>query len=390
MPTLKLKPNARARVLSGHPWVFAGEVQKPLPVEFDGQVVECRAARGYFLGSGLYNSKSKIIWRRFSRGKSNLGREELSALIGQAISKRENGKKEKVRRLVWSESDSLPGLVVDQYEKKLVAQTLTLGMEQRLDDIVSILKEKLSPQCIVLRNDAPARKLEGLEEKKENASVAHGNAPRPQWCKISAVEFQIDLLRGQKTGFYLDQREQYGAVAALAKGRTVLDVFCNQGGFALHCAQAGAERVLGVDSSEEAVVQARENAVHNGLRAEFVADNAFDFLRQHEKQEISPDLIVLDPPPFARSKEKVADALRGYKELNLRALQWLSSGGILATYCCSHRVSRKLFAVMLADAAADAKKDVRIIARCAPPADHPVLLNVPESDYLHGFILEAV
>ncbi|MFH1066345.1 MAG: rRNA large subunit methyltransferase I, partial [bacterium] len=213
MAGLKLKPTCRARVLRGHPWVFAAEVQKLLPPSCDGEVVECRDARGRLLGSGIYNSRSKIIWRRFSRQKSELNKTELDALISRAIERR---KPENVRRLVWSESDSLPGLVVDQYGETLAVQTLTLGMDRRLESIASILAERLRPACIVARNDAPTRKFEGLEEA---VSVIYGKEPKADWLRIGDVEFFVDVMRGQKTGFYLDQREQYQAVAALAKNR---------------------------------------------------------------------------------------------------------------------------------------------------------------------------
>lgn len=382
MACLKLKRGSRARVLTGHPWVFAGEVTELLPEKLDGEVVECRDARGYLLGSGIYNSRSKIIWRRFSREKVKLDSDQLKELISKAIARREE---ENVRRLVWSESDHLPGLVVDQYEKKLVVQTLTLAMEKRLEEIVSVLIALLEPECVVVRNDVPSRKLEGLEEK---VFVIHGEEPEPDWISVGKIKFFIDILRGQKTGFYLDQRKEYEYVANLSKDKKVLDCFCNQGGFALYCAKAGAKEVVGVDISADAVEQSQKNAEYNRLDVKFEAANVFDYFR--EKKKDLRDVIVLDPPPFARSKAKLDDARRGYKEINLRAMQNLISGGILATYCCSHHVTRDIFRSILNEAANDARKTLRVIRSCFQSLDHPVLLNFPESEYLNGYILEII
>jgi 23S rRNA (cytosine1962-C5)-methyltransferase len=381
VPNLKLKHGIKARALQGHPWVFAGEVQKLLPSSHDGEVIECRDVEGFLLGSGIYNSKSQIVWRRFSRQKSMLEHEELKHLISQAISHRMN---KPARRLIWSEADHLPGLIVDQYESVLVIQTLTFGMEKRLGVIKSILLELIKPDCIVLKNDVPSLKLEGVISRVE---TIYGNPPAPFWIKIGEIEFQIDVLNGQKTGFYLDQQEEYRKIAACAKGRVVLDAFCNQGGFALHCLKSGAKHVVGVEVSESNVLQAQKNAEKNGLALEFWMENVFDYFKKNLQQKW--DLIILDPPSFTKNKTKLQEAARGYKELNLRALQTLNKGGLLATYCCSHHVSKEYFLDVVTMAAADAKRDVRIIRYCTQSEDHPVLLNMPESEYLHGLVLEV-
>jgi 23S rRNA (cytosine1962-C5)-methyltransferase len=256
-------------------------------------------------------------------------------------------------------------------------------MDQRLPQVLQALQAILNPREIVLRNDASSRKLEGLDQYIKTVS---GNPLQPFWLEVGKVQMYIDLLSGQKTGLYLDQIEQHQNVARYAAGRTVLDAFCNQGGFGLACAQAGAKSVLGLDSSTEAIDAARRGALHNGLSARFEVANVFDWFTENREQSF--DLIILDPPPFARKKEDVKAALRGYKELNLRAMKLLNKGGILATYSCSHRISDGMVLSVLESAASDAHRDAFILERTFQPADHPVLVNFPESLYLKGFILE--
>jgi len=387
--TLKLKPNATARVLRGHPWVFANEVVELPPGEHDGEVVECRDPRGRFLGTGIYNSRSQIVWRRLSRERVALDENYLRSALLRAIARREtpNSKSQtpkECQRLVWSESDDLPGVVVDQFGDTLVLQTQTLAMEKRLATLVALLDELVHPAEIILRNDASIRRLEGLPLEVKTRS---GKAWEPRWVRLDGLDYWLDLQGGQKTGFYLDQRFQHAAVAKHAPGRRVLDAFCNQGPFALHCARAGATEVRGLDSAAEAVAQARRNAERNGLRAEFLVANVFDYFT--ERRDETWDLIVLDPPPFAKSKGALAGAMRGYKEINLRAMQRLTPGGVLATYSCSHHVQDADFRAMLAEAATDAKRQVRVLEFCHQPPDHPVLVTMPESEYLRGFILRV-
>lgn len=381
MASLKLNPHSRARATHGHPWVYANEVQKLLAPEFDGQAVTCRDGKGFLLGTGIYNSRSQIVWRRFSREKEELDGDYLRKAIGHAVKRRPN---ESSRRLVWSEADDLPGLIVDQYADILVMQALTLAMDRLTPVIVEILKELISPRFFVLRNDAPVRNLEGLP--LEVKSLAE-EMPAGRWCMIGGINFWLDVMEGHKTGCYLDQREQYLHVARYAKNRRVLDAFCNQGGFALHCAKAGAREVLGVDLSEPAVALARENAQNNFCQASFEVGNVFDWFRQ--RREETWEMIILDPPSFTKTKSKLDDALRGYRELNLRAMQRLEPGGILATYTCSYHISHDIFLEMLFSAAGDARRDVRILEICRQASDHPIRLNMPESEYLRGFILEV-
>lgn len=377
---IRIRPGRPARVLRGHPWAFLGEVDFAGEPPQDGDCVELTDLKGRCLGAGLWNGKSQIAWRRYSRRPLSLDGPLLEELITFAVNRRAG---KPVGRLIWSEADGLPGLVVDRYHDLLSVQALTLGMDQRLLVITDVLQRLLRPREIVLRNDAPSRKLEGMETSIRTVS---GKPLAPAWMEVGGVQVLVDLTGGQKTGMYLDQLDQHARVAQLAKGRRVLDAFCNQGGFGLACAKAGATRVLGLDQSEDAISAARSAAERNGLKAGFEVANVFDWFTEH--REATFDLIVLDPPPFARSKDSIDGALRGYKELNLRALRMLGPGGILATYSCSHRVSEEMYLEVIEAAAADARREAVVLERTSQPADHPVLLNFPESRYLKGFLIE--
>ena len=383
-PFLKLKPNANARILTGHPWVFTNEVEALLPAEHDGEVVECRDRKGRFIGSGIYNSRSQIVFRRLSRDHVALDEAYLRAALERAIARRAPGN---ARRLVWSESDDLPGVVVDQFGDALVVQIQTLAMEKRAGLIGDLLHALLSPAEIIFRNDAPIRRLEGLTQETHTRS---GAAWEPRWLAIDGFEYWLDLQTAQKTGFYLDQRAQHAAVAKYCAGKRVLDAFCNQGPFALHAARAGAAEVLGLDSAEEAIAAARRNAGRNGAQATFAVANVFDWFNDPAREtEALWDVIVLDPPPFAKSKSALEGALRGYKEINLRAIQRLAPGGVLATYTCSHHMHDEQLRGVLAEAAADTRRRVQVLEWCHQPADHPVLATMPESEYLRGYIVRV-
>ncbi len=405
LPTLKLKPNAKPRVLSGHPWVFANEVEALLPAEHDGEVVECRDRADRFLGTGIYNSRSQIVWRRFSREHTALDAKFLRGAITRAIARREAGdmgrnpsmgapqagagQTSRCGRLVWSESDDLPGLVVDQFGDALVVQIQTAALEKRAALVGDVLAEVVQPAEIIFRNDAPIRRLEGLPMEVHTRS---GAAWEPRWVDIDGFDYWLDLQGGQKTGFYLDQRPQHAAVAKYCAGKRVLDAFCNQGAFALHAARAGAREVLGLDSAEDAIASAKKNAERNEVAAtaKFEVANVFDWFNDPVRAGDGLwDVIVLDPPPFAKSKSALEGALRGYKEINLRALQRLAPGGVLATYTCSHHMQDAETRGMLAAAATDAKRKVRVLEWSHQPPDHPVLVTMMESEYLRGYIVRA-
>lgn len=380
--SLKLKPNVKSRVALGHPWVFANECEALLSAEHDGEVVECRDRTGRFMGSGIYNSRSQIVWRRISRERVKLDEAFLSQALDRAIARRaELGN---FKRLVWSESDELPGVVVDQFGELLVVQIQTLAMEKRREALGRLLIEKTGATDLVFRNDATIRKLEGLPVE---ISTFSGKSVEPLWATIEGMDYWLDLQHGQKTGFYLDQRQQHALVARYAAGRRVLDAFCNQGSFALHCARAGANQVLGLDSARDAVEQAKKNAERNGLTAEFKEANVFDWFTAKRDEPPAWDLIILDPPPFAKSKSALEGAMRGYKELNLRAMKALTPGGVLATYTCSHHMQDAQLREVLAQASADAKRRVHVLEYCHQPPDHAVMVTMPESEYLRGYVL---
>lgn len=383
-PSLKLKPNAKARVLHGHPWVFANEVESLADPTHDGELLECRDRAGRLLGVGLYNSRSQIIWRRLSRERVSLDEAHLRTTLQRALARRADAPH---ARLVWSESDELPGLVVDRFADLLVVQTLTLAMDRRADLILEILHSLLAPSDIILRNDASIRRLEGLPLEVRTRS---GQPCPPHWVNIAGIDYWLDLQNGQKTGFYLDQREQHLRVAAHCAGKSVLDTFCNQGPFALQAARAGASRVLGLDSAHDAISQANRNAARNQLTASFESANVFDWFNAPARTHDAPwDVIILDPPPFAKSKSALPGALRGYKELNLRALKSLAPGGLLATYTCSHHMQDAELRTVIAEAASDARRRVQILEFAHQPPDHPVLVTMPESEYLRGYLLRV-
>lgn len=380
--SITVKEKSKSRSVRGHPWLYEGEQEDEVCHDYDGQAVILRDSRGRVLGTGLYNSRSKILWRRFTRGISDFDEGYLQAALKNAIVRRGE---EKFCRLVWSEVDGLPGLVVDRYGDVLVVQALTLGVDQRLPAILHILQHLVAAVEIVVRNDAPIRSLEGLGKSSYTFS---GKEVRPDWYSIRGIEYLLDFTSGHKTGFYLDQRDQHVKVGGLAAGRTVLDAFCNQGAFGLHCAANEAASVLCIDSSVECVAAVEKNAVRNkyvSVSAECA--NVFDWFKDQRSRKF--DLIILDPPSFARNRGVVRNALRGYKELNLRALRMLTPGGILATYSCSQHVTAELFRETVRSAAADSGRDARVIEETNQPADHPVWINFPESHYLKGLILEV-
>lgn len=401
MAGIVVKP--RARILHGHDWVYSSEVLKVFGKPADGDVISLKDGRDHLIGSAIYNSRSQIVARRFSRRKQDVDLDFFTRRIGQASEYRDRrGVDSKLRRVIWSESDGLPGVILDRYGDHFVLQTLTLAMDMRKELIVKGIVEcnasfQLAnppgtsgthvPLCIIERNDAAIRKAEGLELR---AGILHGNAPTEIEIALEGVRFGIDLLRGQKTGFYLDQRQNYGIVAQYAKGRCVLDCFTNQGAFALVCARAGAAEVMGIEASAENLDAARSNAARNGLRVEWIEQDVFQFLRAAEKAEAQYDLIILDPPSFTKTKSGLRDAMRGYRELHMRASKLLSKDGLLATFSCSHHVSESAFSQTIADALVDAHRSARRLRRFEQALDHPVLPTIPETEYFKGVLLEMM
>jgi 23S rRNA (cytosine1962-C5)-methyltransferase len=350
--------------------------------------VQLQDARGKPIGSAIYNPQSQISARLFSYRRQDLDLDFFKRRIERALKSRvDAGVDTSLCRVVWSESDGLPGVIVDRYGDHLVLQTLTLAMAQRQDIIVQALVEVFSPVSIVQRNEGNVRKAEGLDQVK---GVIHGETPAPFVVRHQGSAFHADLIEGQKTGLYLDQLDNYQRVASLAKGRRVLDCFSNQGGFAQACSLAGASEVTAVDISESATALAEKNAEISGAKIKFIAANCFDFLKQQESGGASYDLIILDPPSFTKTKASVSDAMRGYKEIHLRAIKMLQPGGIMATFSCSHHVSTGDFHESIVDAAVDARKTLRRVTTYSQRQDHPILATIPETQYLTGFAYEVI
>ncbi len=381
MPGIIIKP--RSRIYHGHDWVYNSEILKTFGSPEPGEVISMKDYRDRPLGTAIYNPESQIVARRISRRKQKLDAEFFNRRISQSIELRKSsGVDPELCRLVWSESDALPGVIVDRYGDHLVLQTLTLAMHINKQIIIDALVELIAPKSIILRNDSPMLKAEGLEQE---IKMVYGENPGAFVVEANGIQFEIDLLDGQKTGLYLDQLDAHAAVMKWAKGKKVLDCFCNQGGFALACAKAGAESVTAVDISESAIEATKRNAELNGVEINAIKQNAFDYLKNCEEKY---DLIILDPPSFTRNKKTLNDAMRGYKEIHLRGLKLLENNGILSTYCCSHHASRELFLDNVVKASVDAKKTVRLIANHSQRLDHPVLPAIPETEYLKGFTFQ--
>ena len=386
MAGIVVKP--RARIFHGHDWVYGSEVLKTFGKPEPGDVVSLKDGQDRSLGSAIYNPNSQIIARRFSRRRQELDHDFFVRRISQAMACREKlGVLRNPGRVVWSESDGLPGLIIDRYGLHLVLQTLTLAMDRRKELIVEVANQLLSPTSIIERNDAPIRKAEGLEMV---SGLLFGEQPGTIALEAKGMRFHVDLLTGHKTGLYLDQLDNYEAVADLANGMRVLDCFSNQGAFAIACAKAGASTVAAVEISGHLVKLINENAQLNGVTITTEEANVFDYLSKQIRENVQFDLIVLDPPSFTKSKETTNSALRGYKEIHLRALQLLPPDGYLATFSCSHHISREMFLEMIVDASVDARRHVRIVKYLSQPLDHPILPHIPETEYLKGFLLQVV
>ncbi|MEI6072851.1 MAG: class I SAM-dependent rRNA methyltransferase [Verrucomicrobiae bacterium] len=374
----------RSRILHGHDWVYSSEVLKTFGSPEDGSVVSIKDGRDHLLGVGIYNAKSQIVVRRFSRRRQDLDEDFFRRRIAQALEYRARaGCRADLGRLVWSESDGLPGVIADRYGPVAVLQTLTKAMDMRKDVIAKVLLELSGAACVIERNDAPVRAAEGLEPA---AGVLLGEPPGPVVVEAAGVAFLVDPLAGHKTGLYLDQIASYAIVASMAAGRRVLDCFSNQGGFALACAKAGAASVTAVESGAESVVRLRENAERNAVAIEVKQADVFEVLNRGGEF----DLIILDPPSFTKARAKVGEALRGYRDLHARAARLLAKGGLLITFSCSHHVAAHEFEEAVSEGLQDAKRNMRLLRRIGQPPDHPVVLGLPETEYLKGLVLEAM
>lgn len=399
-PSFIITKKGCAWVGTGHPWIYAQEIISKSTEPENGALVDALSENGRYLGTGLYSRESKIGLRLISRNANDrFDAEFWKRRIRYAWDYRRTvmGGDVSCCRVIFGEADGFPGLTVDRFSNILVTQTLSVGME-RLKDVIFPLLAKVLRESgeridgIYERNDVAIRALEGLEQGKgwyELPGEEHPQSTVTEICE-NGIYYAVDFENGQKTGFFLDQKYNRFAVARLAKGRRVLDCFTHTGSFALNAARGGAEHVTAVDVSESAVEMARENARRNGLedRMDFVAADVFDLLPEVKKGEY--DFIILDPPAFTKSRRTVGRAEKGYKEINLRALKALPRGGYFATASCSHFMPSELFVKMLRSAAQDANVELRQIEARQQAPDHPILWNVPETDYLKFYIFQVV
>jgi 23S rRNA (cytosine1962-C5)-methyltransferase len=396
LPTVLLKPGDADRIVAGHPWIYQGEILRLTTPAADGDLVQVKDHRQRFLGVGFFNSKSKINVRVLSPERVEINEAFFEERIRTALAVRRKYLPEATSfRVVNAESDFLSGLIVDKYEDVLVVQISSLGMDRRKAPIAAALGKIFSPRAILERGDIASRKFEGLAESN---GVLAGRWEGPVPVMLNGLRFETDLAAGHKTGLYLDQQVNYQAVARFAHGAQVLDCFSFLGGFGLHAARAGAAHVHLLDQSGEAIEASRRNATVNGLvdRCSFESVNVFDWLKTqtavkpHEKVIPRFELIVLDPPSFTRNRASVPDALRGYKEIHIRALKLLRPGGTLATFCCSHHVDATTFLDVILSAAYDTRRILRRVAAYSQSPDHPVIPMIPETEYLKGFAFEVV
>ncbi len=385
-PRVILLPR-RARPFYGrHPWVFAGAIGSVEGQPADGDVVDLHSHGGNFIARGLYNSRSKIRVRLYTwSAEDELTLDFFRARLDDAVRLREQtlglAGPQTACRLVFSEGDFLSGLTVDRYSRWLVLQLTSLGLARRREMLIELLVERLRPAGIYLRTERGIGQLEGIEQQDQ---LVWGEGPSgPVSIEEAGVRFLVDLAEGQKTGFYLDQRENRQAVARFAAGKRMLDAFCYTGGFGLHAARHEARSVLGVDASERALVLALANAEQNGLEnLTFVHADVFDHLQVLQTNGERFGLIVLDPPKFARSQNAVEEAMRGYRRLQTLALRLLESDGILVTCCCSGLITMNMLDDLLAQLAVEEQRRIQVLDRRGQAGDHPVAVSCPESNYL--------
>lgn len=389
-PRIILKRGKEKPLLRGHPWVFSGAVAKVEGEVSAGDTGEVYSAEGQFLGMGHVNVRSQIFLRILTEQKEELTIDFFRARLSKAASLREIGLREKTNayRVVNGEGDFLPGLIVDRYGDVFVLQFLTAGMDRLKGLLVDLLIHEFHPRSLYERSDAVTRKEEGLSEA---SGLLYGQeVPDRLEVEEYGCRFRVDVKRGQKTGFYLDQRENRFGLQELSRDKKILDGFCYTGGFSVHAALTGAKEITLIDSSREALKMAEEQFNINHLEKiehQLIQGDAFEAMRNLKDKY---DLIILDPPPFAKKKRHLPGASRGYKDLNLQAFRLLRQEGLLLTFSCSHHMSWDLFQKILFSSAVDAGKRVQLIGRRGHPIDHPVNLCHPEGEYLKGFICRVV
>lgn len=386
-----LNKNEDRRIKAGHPWVFSNEISTTEGDREAGVAAELFDAAKNFIGCGYYNPRSLIAFRLLSRKREDI---DNTLFYEQRIQAALAHRKQlypgmATFRVVYGESDGLPGLVVDKYGQYLSVQFLSAGLERRREIVLEALQKVLQPAGIIARNDVQVRSLEGLDEKVE---LLAGQIPELVEIEENGLHFQVDLHSGQKTGGFLDQKENHLLLKNICAGKKVLDCFCYAGSWAVHAGSFGAASALGIDISARAVAQATKNAELNGLagRVSFEECDAFDRLRSLKHEGERFDVVVMDPPAFVKSRKTIAEATKGYLTVNRRALELLEPGGYLITCSCSYHMGREAFREMLVQAARLAQREVRLISVHSQSPDHPVLLSFPESEYLKCFKLQVV
>lgn len=377
-----------SRIIAGHPWIFSNELAASPKGFAPGSLVEIQDKKNTFMGIGYVNPHSLIAIRILTRVKEAIDKAFFIRRLEKAVEYRARfAPGREAHRAVFSESDGLPGLIVDKYDDSLCVQFTTLGMEALADLVIPALTEVFSPSTIVLRNDSSIRTLEGLALEKK---ILLGAPDKLPIINDSGALLEVDLLEGQKTGFFLDQTMNRAAFAAYTSGGSALDLFSYTGAWAMHLALKGSD-VTGVDSSQTAITRAKQNAKLNKLesKASFVCEDVFEYVKKDLAARKSYNSIVLDPPAFVKSKARINEAVRAYRDINATCMKMTKHGGLLATSSCSYHIDRAVFTEILRDAARDAGRTVRIVEARGQSTDHPVSLHVPESDYLKCFILEV-
>ena len=390
MGKVYLKEKEERRVKAGHLWIFNNEIASLEELQENGEIVDVFTGGPKFVGRGYYNRHSLIAVRLPTYEKEPLDADFFSSRIQQAIQYRKRFYPElDSYRLIYSEGDLLPGLIVDKYADYLSVQFLTLGTERFSDLILKSLIELLNPLGIILRNDSPSREREGLEQKVE---VTYGEIPESVSIDEYGLKFQVDLRAGQKTGFFFDQRENRRLIRELSQDKKVLDCFCYSGGFGLNALKGGATSVLAVDESASALELVRSSAEANRFSERITTQpgDCFQMLRDFTKKKVAFDLIILDPPAFVKTKEKLSQGMKGYKEINLSAMKLLSPQGILVTCSSSYQLSAEDFLKTLRSAARDARRSFKLLNFTTQAPDHPILLAIPETQYLKCAFLQTL
>jgi len=390
LPVVHVINGRQKKLLQGHPWVYGNEIERVEGEVIDGELVAVVDFRGRYMGTGFYNSRSLITVRLLTHRSEEITDELIASRVKAACDYRRfvmNRPGTDSCRLIYGEADRLPGVIADRFGDVIVLQVLALGMEKYTQVIADALVACENPKCLLLNNDDAIRRKEGMECF---AKVLHGELPEETIIHENGIKLSVDVKGGQKTGYFLDQKDNHLFVRQFCRDARVLDCFSYIGGFALNAAAAGAKEVTAVDISENAVELIRRNAELNGMQVDTVCANCFDFLRQQVKEKQKYDVIVLDPPAFTKAHANMANACRGYKEIALSAMRMLPAGGVLATHSCSYHMPEDVFVNTVLSAAQDLHRQVRVITLRRQDIDHPVLAGYPESHYLKSLWLQML